>query len=147
MSIETVLIVVLVVTVMVHGVTLIVRPKQIEAAVRAALEPMARDVDSIRERLDEHEQRMLRTEAGHKALDGEISKRLTDVLMHVTRIETGMQTRTDYERLHHRINELGKQVSGSMQAIATEISQAQTKSDQAITRVTRVEQHLMEKDR
>lgn len=123
------------------------KPPDVGAAVRTAIEPMARDMEAIRDRLDEHEERMLRTEAGHKALDGEISKRLTELLMHVTRIESGMQTRTDYERLHHRINELGKQVAASTQAIAAEISAADTKADQAITRVTRVEAHLMEKDR
>lgn len=117
------------------------------AAVRTAIEPMARDMEAIRDRLDEHEERMLRTEASHKALDGEISRRLTELLMHVTRIESGMQTRTDYERLHHRINELGKQVAASTQTIAAEISAADTKADQAITRVTRVEAHLMEQDR
>lgn len=129
---EIVLVVVLVVTVLVHAVTLTLRPKQIEGAVRAALEPMARDMEAIRDRLDEHEERMLRTEAGHKALDGEISKRLTELLMHVTRIESGMQTRTDYERLHHRINELGKQMATSMQDFAADLSAAATTADLAL---------------
>lgn len=133
------------VIVLVCALTLTLRPRQLDTVVRAALEPMVRDVDAIRQRMDEHEERMLRAEVSHKSLDGEIGKRLTELLMQVARIESGMQTRTDYERLHHRINELGKQVSGSMQAITAEISSAQTKAESAITRVTRVEQHLMER--
>lgn len=147
MSVEGMILVGMLVVVLTHGFTLMVRPRQIEAAVRAALEPMARDMDAIRSRLDEHEERMLRTEASHRALDTDLARRLSELLVHVTRIESGMQTRTDYERLHHRINELGRQVAESTKSIAGEISAAETKAEQAVARVTRIEAHLMEKDR
>lgn len=147
MSAEGMILVGMLVVVLTHGVTLMVRPRQIEAAVRAALEPMARDMDAIRSRLDEHEERMLRTEASHRALDTDLARRLSELLVHVTRIESGMQTRTDYERLHHRINELGRQMAESTKSIAGEISAAETKAEQAVARVTRIEAHLMEKDR
>ena len=147
MSAEGLILVGILVIVLTHGFTLMVRPRQIEAAVRAALEPMARDMDAIRSRLDEHEERMLRTEASHRALDTDLARRLSELLVHVTRIESGMQTRTDYERLHHRINELGRQVAESTKSIAGEISAAETKAEQAVARVTRIEAHLMEKDR
>lgn len=133
-------VVLLAVILLVQIVALVLRPRQIDVAMRSALDP-------IRSRMDEHEARMLRTEASHKALDSELTRRLSELLVHVTRIESGMQTRTDYERLHHRINELGRQVSDSTKSIASEISAAETKAESAISRVTRVEQHLMEKDR
>jgi chromosome segregation ATPase len=147
LGMELLLVVVMVVVVIVHGITIMVRPRQIEAAVTAALAPLVRDLDAMRKRLDGHEERMSRAEAHVQAIDSETSKRLHEVLVHVTRIESGMQTRADYERLHARINELGREMREAMNDIAGEIASTQANAEQAIARVTRVEQHLMEQNR
>lgn len=136
---------VLTMLVLVHGIAVIVRPKQIESAVQAAVGPLVREVESVRHRVVDQDERISRTEASLKALDNEANRRLHEVLVHVTRIESGMQTRADYERLHARINEMGRELREGLASITRDIAEAQTQADQAISRVTRVEQHLMEK--
>lgn len=147
MSAEVLFAIGLLVLVLTHGVSLLLRPRQMEVAVRSALGPMGRDMEAIRDRLDDHEERMLRAEASHKALDSDLARRLSELLVHLARIESGMQTRTDYERLHHRINDLGRQLAESTKTITSETTAAETKAEQALNRVQRIEQHLMEKDR
>lgn len=145
LGLEVVLALTMLVVVVVHAITIMVRPKQIEAAVQSAVGPLVRELETMRRRSQDQDERISRTEASMKALDNEANRRLHELLVHVTRIESGMQTRTDYERLHARINEMGKDLREGMSEIAREIAEAQTQAEQAITRVTRVEQHLMEK--
>lgn len=140
-----VLVATMLVLVLVHAITIMARPKQIEAAVQSAVGPLVRDLESVRRRVHDQDERISRTEASLKALDNEANRRLHELLVHVTRIESGMQTRQDYERLHARINEMGRELREGLSEISREIAEAQTQAEQAITRVTRVEQHLMEK--
>ncbi len=145
LGLEVLLVVTMLVVVGLHAVTIMVRPKQIEAAVQAAIGPLVRELDTVRRRAQDQDERISRTEASMKALDNEANRRLHELLVHVTRIESGMQTRTDYERLHARINEMGRELREGLSEITREIAEAQTQAEQAINRVTRVEQHLMEK--
>lgn len=142
---EVLLALTMLVVVVVHAATIMVRPKQIEAAVASAVGPLVRELESMRRHVHDQDERISRNEAAMKALDNEANRRLHELLVHVTRIESGMQTRTDYERLHARINEMGRELREGLQSITREIAEAQTQAEQAITRVTRVEQHLMEK--
>jgi chromosome segregation ATPase len=129
----------------VHAITVMTRPRQIEAAMQSAVGPLVRELEAVRRHARDQDERIGRNEAAMKALDNEANRRLHELLVHVTRIESGMQTRQDYERLHHRINEMGRELREGLQSITREIAEAQTQSEQAITRVTRIEQHLMEK--
>lgn len=130
-----------------HVVTWAVRPRQIEDAVTAAIMPLAGQLAALERRLAEQESRSERVEGGNRSLEVEIHRRLQDVMLHITRMEGAMMTRSEYERLHARINELGRELRASIGEIATSVVESQTQAEQAITRVQRVEQHLMESDR
>lgn len=147
LGLEVLLVMTMLAVVVVHAITIMVRPKQIETAVQAAVGPLVRELEAVRRRLHDQDERISRAEAGVKSLDNETNRRLHELLVHVTRIESGMQTRQDYERLHARINEMGRELRDGLSGIARDIAEAQTEAEQAINRVTRVEQHLMEKDR
>lgn len=136
MTIEHALVALALAVVASHSFSGWLRPRQIESAVRAAMNPIDRELGSIRDRLDDHDERFLRTETGHKALESENSKRLTEVLMHVSAIEAGMLKRDEHQRL-----------CDQLQAVGKEVSVAATKANLAVDRVTRMEQNMMEKGR
>lgn len=129
-----------------HVVTWVVRPRQIEDAVKAAIVPLAGQVSALERRIAEQESRSDRVDVGNRALEVEIHRRLQEVMVHITRMEGAMVTRTDYERLHGRISQLGRDMQQGLAEIGAEVAETQAHANQAITRVQRVEQHLMEKD-
>lgn len=145
MTHDKVMFVLVLVVLAVHVLAWVARPRQIEDAVRGALTPLASQVAALERRLADQEARSERTEAGSRSVESEINRRLQDLMVHVTRIEGTMLSRADYERLHARIDAVGRDVRETLAEIGGEIAEAQTHAEQAITRVQRVEQHLMEK--
>lgn len=145
MSYDWLLILLVVAAIVVHVLAWVARPRQIEDAVRGALTPLAGQLAALERRIADQEVRSDRVDTVNRSVESEINRRLHDLMVHVTRIEGSMMARGDYERLHARINELGRDVRETMAEIRGEIAEAQTHAEQAITRVQRVEQHLMEK--
>lgn len=147
MNHEGLMVLLVVIAVVAHVLTWAIRPRQITDAVQAAIAPVSSQLSSMERRLAEQEARSQRSDQSAHVLESEIHRRLQDVMLHITRMEAAMMTRAEYERLHARINELGRELRASIGEIATSVVESQTQAEQAITRVQRVEQHLMENDR